>query len=166
MLPIKDTPKFFLISVYVSSLLYQDVCYIKVFLLKNWKQLFLSKLVPYLLGRSTVFIYSYSSLIYLRGTYKKSIRKKIWIHKNTHQKIFEPTKYPREKMWDPRNTHEEKLLTHEGTMTRWHEAIETYDGTRPTEFSTLVLHTLLSEYLLIEKLRRGFIAYITTYIDR
>ena len=77
MLAIKNTFKFFLISFYVSSLLHQDVCYMKVFVLKHWKQLFLSKLIPYLLGRSTVFLYSYSSLIYLRGTYKKSIRKKI-----------------------------------------------------------------------------------------
>ena len=49
-----------------------------------------------------------------------------------------PQKYPREKIW----TH--KILTRKNVG--------------PTK--------LLSEYLLIEKLQRSFIAYITTYIDR
>ena len=49
-----------------------------------------------------------------------------------------PMKYPRKKVSDPRNTHEKKLRTHESTVARWYEAHETHDGTRLTEFSTIV----------------------------
>ena len=88
-------------------------------------------------GRSTPFI-SYSSLIYWWGTYETSTRKD-----------FRPTKILTRKNLDPRNTHEKKfqtheiptrkkLQTHESTVARWYEAQETHDGTRLTEFSTIV----------------------------
>ena len=126
MLAIKYTPNIFLISVYVSSLLQQDICYVKVYVLKNWKQLFLSK------------------LMYWRGTYETSARrildprnsheKKIWTHEIPTKNNFRPTKYPGEEIWNPRNTCEKKHWTHEistrknyGTTKAWW-----YDGTRPT----------------------------------
>ena len=68
---------------------------------------------------------SHSSLIYSPGTYKTSTRK-IMDPRNTYEKKFQ--------------THEKKFGTHEiptrknygPTKARWH------DGTRPTEFSTLI----------------------------
>ena len=77
--------------------------------------------------------------VYSRGTYETSTRKKLWTHENTHEKKSGPMKYPQEKNLDPRNTHEKKLPTYEGTKARWHDgtrSYETYDGTRPTEFTT------------------------------
>ena len=65
--------------------------------------------------------------------------------RNIHEKkIFGPKKYPREKSL----THEiptkkffgpTKFWTHKGTVARWHETHETHNGTRPTEFTTLIL---------------------------
>lgn len=75
--------------------------------------------------------------------------------RNNHEKKCESHKIPTRKHFEPTNYPRVKLLDLPG-----------HDDTRPTEFSTLVLHTLLSEDLIIEKLQKGFIAYITTYIDR
>ena len=61
-----------------------------------------------------------------------------------------PMKYPQKKISDPRNTHEKKLRTHEGTVARCHEAHETHDGTRLTEFSKLVKS--ITSYLVSVKL--------------
>ena len=75
MLAIKHTPNILLISVYVSSLLQQDICYVKVCVLKNWKQLFLGKLIPYLLGQE-YGIYLLLFLTYIFTRYLRNIHKK------------------------------------------------------------------------------------------
>ena len=49
-----------------------------------------------------------------------------------------------DKVLDSRNTHKKKLRTHEGTVARWHE---THDGTRPTEFSTLLRNLVQLEQI-------------------
>ena len=121
--------------------------------LKNWKQLFLGKLIPYLLGQEYgIYLFLFLTYIftrYLRNIHKKKTlnprkhpRGKVWTHKIPTRKNFAPTKYPREKMRDPRNTHEKKLRPQEGTVTRWHETHETHNGKRLTEFSTLVVTKL------------------------
>ena len=74
---------------------------------------------------------SYLSLIYSLGTYKTSTRKK-----------FGPMKIPTRKNLDPQYTHEKKLGTNEGTVARWQDAYETHNGTRSTEFSTLIFKVL------------------------
>ena len=52
-----------------------------------------------------------------------------------------------DKVLDSRNTHKKKLRFHEGTVARWHEAHETHDGTRPTEFSTLLRNLVQLEQI-------------------
>ena len=140
MLAIKYTPNILLISVCVSSLHQQDICYVKVCILKNWKQLFLSKLILNLFGQEHgiyLFLFlTYTLTRYLRNIYKKKIfeptkipTRKSLDPRNTHEKKFQthqismrknvgPTKYPWEKIFDPQNTHEKKLRTHEGTVAR------------------------------------------------
>ena len=117
MLAIKYTPNILLISVCVSSLHQQDICYVKVCILKNWKQLFLSKLILNLFGQEHgiyLFLFlTYTLTRYLRNIYKK---KNFWTHEDTHEKKFGPTKYPREKISDPPNIHEKKCGTHEIPM--------------------------------------------------
>ena len=144
MLAIKYTPNILLISVCVSSLHQQDICYVKVCILKNWKQLFLSKLILNLFGQEHgiyLFLFlTYTLTRYLRNIYKKKFlnprrypREKVWTHEIPTRKNFRPTKYPWEKMWDPRNTHEKKFSTHKIptrknyglTKAQWH------DSTRP-----------------------------------
>ena len=98
MLAIKYTPNIFLLSIYVSSLLQQDICFVKVCVcvcvcvLKIWKQLFLSKLIMYLLGQEA----------------------RAWhLFLICHLYIHEvPTKYPREKSLDLRKYPPEKIWTH------------------------------------------------------
>ena len=118
-LAIKYTPNIFLISVYDSALLQQDICCVKVCVcvcvLKNWKQLFLSKLFLYLLGKgySIYFLFlTYVFTRYLQNIDEKKIwnheiptkkkfqihKKKIETHKTPRRKDFGPTKYPREKI--------------------------------------------------------------------
>ena len=121
MLLIKCTPNIFLISVYVF--LQQDIWYVKVGVLKNWKQLSLS--VTYSVFciywcRSSFFICFYSSLIWSRCTdktctiknfvLKKILTRKNWTHKIPTRKNFGPTKHSREKYLNPRR--------HSGTMAR------------------------------------------------
>ena len=106
MLAIKYTPNILLISVCVSSLHQQDICYVKVCILKNWKQLFLSKLILNLFGQEHgiyLFLFlTYTLTRYLRNIYKK--------------KFLNPRRYPREKISDPPNIHEKKCGTHEIPM--------------------------------------------------
>ena len=98
-------------------------------------------------------------------------REKNWTHKIPMRKNFEPAKYPRDKISDPRNihkkitwsheiptgnkldpqntheknldprsTHKEKFWIHECTVEL---DSRDYDGTRTTEFSTLIVwHTI------------------------
>ena len=80
---------------------------------------------------------------YLRNIHEK----KFWSHEISTRKNFELTRYPREEILDPQNTQEKKIRTHEGTVTPWHETHGTQDGTRPTEFSTLLKSTCVS-YLI------------------
>ena len=51
-------------------------------------------------------------------------------------------KIPTRKNLDPQYTHEKKLGTNEGTVARWQDAYETHNGTRSTEFSTLIFKVL------------------------
>ena len=129
MLAIKYTPNILLIGVCVSSFFQQDICYVKMCVLKNWKQLFLSKLILYLLGQEHG-LYSFLFLTYIFTRYLRNIHKKKCLNPQGN----EPTKYTREKISEPRNTHETKCGTHEIptrknyglTKAQWH------DGTRPT----------------------------------
>ena len=67
MLAIKYTPKILLISVCFSFQLQQDFCYAKVCGVENWKQLFLSKLIPYLLGQEYgVYLVLFLTYIFTR----------------------------------------------------------------------------------------------------
>ena len=86
--------------------------------LKNWKQLFLSKLILYLLRQEYIIYFSFitsfitsfispSLLIYSQGTYETSTRKN-----------FEPTKYPQKKFQTREILTRKKLGT---TKARWHE---------------------------------------------
>ena len=110
MLSVKYTRNISLISVYISYILQQDICYVKVCLLKNWKQLFLSTLIPYLLGQE-YGIYLFLFLSYIFTRYLQIIHEK---------KILYPLKYPPEKIWNPRNTYpQEKFMVprrHSGTI--------------------------------------------------
>ena len=121
MLAIKCTSNIFLISVYVS--LQQDIWYVKMGVLKNWKQLFLSVTYSYLLGQE-YGIYLFLFLAYIITRYLCNMHeKKFCTHEITHKKNIGPTKYPPEKILDPRNIHEkifgptkqprEKIWTHE-----------------------------------------------------
>ena len=84
-------------------------------------------------GRSTAFIYSCSSLIYSRGTYKTYTRKYFGLTKYPQKKLL-THKIPTRKKFDPWNSHEKKFWTHEiptrknfgPSKTRWR------DGARPT----------------------------------
>ena len=133
MLAIKYTPNIFLISIYVTSLFQQNICCVKVCVLKNWEQLILSKLILYLLGQEYGIYFLLLTYIFTRQL------------RNIHEKkSLDPRKYPRVKFWTHEKklwTHEiptrKKLRTHEGTAPRWHEAHEGHDDTRPAEFSTL-----------------------------
>ena len=128
MLAVKYTRNIFLISVYISDILQQDICYVKVCLLKNWKQLFLSKLIPYLLVQEYgIYLFLFFTNIFTR--YLQNIHEK---------KILYPLKYPAEKIWNLRNTHQKNSRPHEGTVAQLHKVHETHNGTRPTEFSTLL----------------------------
>ena len=157
MLAIKCTSNIFLISVYVS--LQQDIWYVKMGVLKNWKQLFLSVtysvfigagvrylfiFIPHLYNHEVPMQHAREKNLYPRNypqekywTYEIPTRKNFGPTKYPREKIFEPTKYPREKISDSRNTHEKNFWTHEGTVVRWHKTHETHHSTRPTEFSTL-----------------------------
>ena len=77
--------------------------------LKNWKQLFLGKLIPYLLGQEYgIYLFLFLTYIftrYLRNMHKKKPlnprkhpRGKVWTHKIPTRKNFAPTKYSREKI--------------------------------------------------------------------
>ena len=134
MLDIKYTPNILLIGVCVSSFFQQDICYVKMCVLKNWKQLFLSKLILYLLGQEHG-LYSFLFLTYIFTRYLRNIHKKKILNPQGYpREKFGPTKYTREKISEPRNTHEKKCGTHEIptrknyglTKAQWH------DGTRPT----------------------------------
>ena len=75
-------------------------------------------------------------------------REKMFDPQSPTRKNFGSTKYPRKKclshkvprknILNPRNTNEKIFWTHEGTMARWRSTHETHDGSRRTEFSTLV----------------------------
>ena len=64
MLAIKYTPNIFLIIVFVSSFLQQDM--LSVCVLKNWKQLFSSKLILYLVGQEHSIYFSFLTRIFTR----------------------------------------------------------------------------------------------------
>ena len=100
------------------------ICYVKAFVLKNWKQLFLSKLILYLLGQEYDIYFSFLTYIFLRYL------------RNIHEKKF----------WTHENTHEKKLWTHEGMVPRWHKAHETYDGTKPRNLAHSFFF-LISDFL-------------------
>ena len=113
----------------------QDICYVKVGVLKNWELLFLSVTYSVLTGvrvRHLFLIPHYS-----QGTYEISTKKnldpgnnhekKFCTHENIHEKKFWPPKYPQEKILDLRNTHEKKILDPRRR-----------NSTRPTEFMTLL----------------------------
>ena len=113
MLAIKYTPNILLIGVCVSSFFQQDICYVKVCVLKNWKGLFLSKLILYLLGQEHG-LYSFLFLTYIFTRYVRNIHKKKILNPQGYpREKFGPTKYTREKISEPRNTHEKKCGTHE-----------------------------------------------------
>ena len=75
----------------------QDICYcyVKVGVLRNWKQLFLSVTYSVFIGAGVRYLFVLIS------------------HLSIHEV---PTKHPRGKILDPRNIHEKKFWTHEITM--------------------------------------------------
>ena len=93
-------------------------------MLKNWKQLFLSKLILYFLGQEYDIYFSFLTYIFLRYL------------RNIHEKKF----------WTHENTHEKKLWTHEGMVPRWHKAHETHDGTKPRNLAHSFFF-LISDFL-------------------
>ena len=161
MLAMRCTPNIFLISVYVC--LEQDIWYVKVGVLKNRKQFFLSVTYSVFIGAGVRYLFIFiSHLVNHKVPMKHAREKNFGLTKiptrkkldprntheiptrknldsqNTHKKKSGPTKYPREKISDSRNSHVKNFRTHEGTMARWHETHESHDGTRPTGFSTLI----------------------------
>ena len=96
MLAIKCTTNIFVISVYVSPL-QQDICYVRVGVLKNCKEFLLSVTYSVFIGAGVrgLFIIV-PHLLYINEV---------------------PTKHSREKNLDPRNTHRKKFWTHK-TPTR------------------------------------------------
>ena len=125
MLAIKCTPNIFLISVYVSR--QQDIWYVKVSVLKNWKQLPLSVTYSVVIGAGVRYLFIFIPYLHNHEVPTKHAREKLLDPQNTHEKKSGPTKYPREKNSDSRNTREKNFWTHEGTMARyprdprWHE---------------------------------------------
>ena len=93
--------------------------------MKNWKQLFSSKLILYLLWQEYTIYFSFLTHILMRYL------------RNFHGKDFRPMKILTRKNLDPRNTNEKKFQTHEiptrknygPTKARWHDSMR---PTRPT----------------------------------
>ena len=138
MLAIKCTLHIFFISAYVSPPSFQqDIWYVKVGVLKNWRQLFSSISYSIFIGAGYA-IYLFLFLTYIFTRYSRNIPlrkyfdprnthvKTFWTQKIPTRKNFEPTMYPQERFFDPR-----------GTAKQWHKTYEAHDGTWPTEFSTL-----------------------------
>ena len=138
----------------------QGICYVKVGVQRNWKQLLL-KLIPNQLGEKCgIYLFilvTYKFTSYTRNTHEK----KFHTSKRPTRKNFGPAKYPREKILGPRTDHKRNFCTHEistrksfgatknlweklldsrSTMTRWHEAHETYNGTWPTIVFFVKIH--------------------------
>ena len=132
MLAIKCTSNIFLISVDVS--LQQDIWYVKMVVLKNWKQLFLSVTYSVFIGAGVRYLFIFIPHLYNHEVPMQHAREKIlyprnypqekyWTYEIPTRKNFGPTKYPRENIWthktttrknmDPRNTYEKKFWTHE-----------------------------------------------------
>ena len=147
MLAMKCTPNIFLISVYVC--LEQDIWYVKVGVLKNRKQFFLSVTYSVFIGAGVRYLFIFiSHLVNHKVPMKHAREKNFGLTKiptrkkldprntheiptrknldsqNTHKKKSGPTKYPREKILSPRKTYEKKFLnprnTHEKRF-RTHE---------------------------------------------
>ena len=105
-----------------------DVCYVKVGVLKNWKQFYVCKLFRIYWGRSAAFILI--SHLYIHEVPTKHPREKILVPRNIHEKKirtheistrrnFGPTKYPREKNSDPRRHGD--TMARDPRDPRWHE---------------------------------------------
>ena len=101
MLAIKCTPNIFLISVYVC--LKQDIWYVKVGVLKNWKQFFWSVTYSVFTGTGVRYLF-----IFIPHLYNHIVPTK-----HAREKNFGLTKIPTRKKLDPRNTHRKKFWTHE-----------------------------------------------------
>ena len=70
---------------------FRKICYVKVCVLKNWKQLFLSKLILYLLGQEYEIYFSFLTHIFTR--YLQNFHeKKFWTHETPTRKNYGPTK--------------------------------------------------------------------------
>ena len=127
MLAIQCTPNIFLISAYVS--LQQDIWYVKLGLLKNWKQLFLSVTYSVFIAAGVRYLFIFIPHLHNHEVPtkharekcldpRKYLQEKFWTHEIPTRKNFGLTKYTREKFLDPRR--------HGGTMARdpgdprWH----------------------------------------------
>ena len=107
MLAIKCTPNIFFISAYVSPPSFQqDIWYVKLGVLKNYKlfRIYWGRI------RHLLILNPY---LYIHEVLTKHPREKIWTRENTFVKIFWPKKYPSENILDPRNTLEKKFWTHD-----------------------------------------------------
>ena len=87
---------------------FSKICYVKVCVLKNWKQLFLSKLILYLLGQEYGIYFSFLTYIfsrYLQNIHERKIGPTKYLQKKNFRptrKNLGPTKYLRQKITDPR----------------------------------------------------------------
>ena len=147
----------------------QNVCYVKVGVYRNWKQLFLSVTYSVFIGAGMrhkfILFFTYIFASYQRNILEKKfwtheiltkkhfgltkcLRQKIWTHQIPTRTGFGPKKYPREKISNPRNSHEKTFGTLEiptrnyfrPTKARW------YDGTRstrPTHQNVCIVKMLL-----------------------
>ena len=110
MLAIKYTPNIFLLSIYVSSLLQQDIRFVKVCVCVCvcvcWKfgnNYFWVNLLCIYWGKRQEHGICFLFVTYIFTRYLQNIHeKKVWTYENTHQKKFGPTIYPREKIRDQR----------------------------------------------------------------
>ena len=104
-------------------LLQQDICYVEVGVLKNWKQLFLSVTYSLFIVAGVRHLFILILHLYNHEVPAKHPREKIldprnatrknFGPRNTHEIKFGPTKYPREKISDSQNTHDKKSWIHE-----------------------------------------------------
>ena len=131
----------FFLLVYASAQpppsLQQDICFVKVGVQRNWKQLVLS--VTYSIctegGVWQLFIFILHLCILELPTKhprekfldpQSTHEKKFWTHEIPTRKNVGPTEYSQEKMLDPRNTNEKIFRIHECTMAQWYECHETH----------------------------------------
>ena len=82
-------------------LLQQDICYVEVGVLKNWKQLFLSVTYSLFIVAGVRHLFILILHLYNHEVPAKHPRDKVWTHEIPTRKNFRLTKYPRQKILDP-----------------------------------------------------------------